>query len=243
MYNYAHFLLIFSFLFAAITAFLIFKHSTGKHRSLLFFLTVLGCLVTVYSAWQSLKENQERNAELKSYKDGDPVIPYVGLELTRDKQSWVFSLFNNSKKYSIYKMKVWGTQVSTDQIFIYDPDKPPVILVDSFLQPTSHVDTYLEYDDIEINKNSPEMRFNFAIQCRHGFFAQQLILRIVKGKYYQAIRIFKDGKVVYKSPPDLEILLPNEEQLTFQSPEEGFIKGSKKEEFNKWKTRTKYYQY
>jgi hypothetical protein len=243
MYNYAHFLLIISFLFASICAFILYKHSQGKKRLLLFFLTLLGCLITFYSGWRSLKENQERQAELKAYTDGDPVIPQVRLDIGVDKQYYVFKLLNNSMWYSIYKMKVWAIPVSTDRLFIYDPDLPPVILTDNFLQPTAEVDTELEYDEIVINKNVPEWRFNFVIECKHGLFSEQLILRKVDGDLVEAIRIIKGDKIVYQTPENPKMLFPHEKKLVFQSPNEGFIKGSKREEYAKWKSRTKYAQY
>jgi len=243
MNNFAQFLLVASFLFAAISSFIIYKHSLGKHRLLLFFLTIIGCFVTFYSGWNSLKENQERQSELNGYRDGESVIPQVRLALGTDKQYWVFKLINNSQKYTLYQIKVWAIPVSTDAIFYYDPEKPLVILEDTFLQPTSEVETDLEYPHIVINKYTPEWRFNFYIRCKHGYFYEQLILREVDGQFVEAVRIMKDNKIVYQTQIEPGFLFPGEDKVIFHDRTEGIIKGTKKEEYEKWQTRKKYLPY
>ena len=224
-------------LFACVSALFTFVRSDGKHRTALLIFSMLGCLITYLGARRSIEGYQKTEAIVEGYKSGGDAYPIISLELTDDGHYYTFTVINSSHDYTLYDIEAWFVEVSARTTFVYDDSLPALFYEDKFLQPSSKSETGMYFKDFKLDYRIPEKRYNFFIQCKNGFFEEQLVIRQQGNEPGTAIRILKDNKVIYTSDVSKSFLFPGEKKLAFQDGDEGLIKETMDIEREKWRAR------
>ena len=200
---------------AILCAYIDYRQSLDRYRTLFLILVSFGALSTLGISLSVDFENQKVQKSIDGFAiGGKENFPIIEVDIEND--SLEFYISNISPDYPLYDIDCNFIQVSALNAGFTDAWQYISAGRFEMIRPESSVLLKTTLHETTINEAFPELRFNFFIPCKNGYFREQVVLRLLKGKIYCIIRVKRYGQTLYTTPNLRQYLFPGETRFVFQ---------------------------
>jgi len=200
---------------AILCTYIDYRQSTDRYRTLLLALVSLGALTSMGIGIVLDRDNQRMQEIVNGFAiGGNDNFPLV--EMTVENGHPEFYLLNVSKDFSLYDIDCNFQQVSSQNLIVRDMWSPQSAGRFSRVRPGERVKLETAVSENEIRVKFPELRYNFYIPCKNGYFREQVVIRLIKGALHCIVKVTKNSKILYTTPDLKRYLFAAEKVFTFQ---------------------------
>ena len=222
-------------LIAILCAYIDFKQNIGKHKKLFYSITIAGAIIAVLISIDADRENDNYQATLDGFAfGGKKNYPLIEMKIDNDTPN--FYITNPSNSFLLFDIDCGYREVSAMRSLVFDGWSPQSVGRFNMLRPSESQLLETLLPEKTFDTLFPEHRFNFYINCKNGYFKEQVSVRFIKDTLVCLVQVKKYNRVLFATKNCDKYLFPEETVFEFQDQNIGTSNKYKDKEVEKYRT-------